>query len=66
MASFKLLIFRIGTILMVAQIPPPLYEEFLSSDGVVDPSVIPEPGQLLSAKYLYFDDREAARKSTEP
>src|SRR6266436_9040189 len=36
-----------------AEIPPPLYEEFLSSDGDVDPSVIPEPGQLLSAKYLY-------------
>src|SRR5712692_2702879 len=48
-----------------AEIPPPLYEEFLSSDGDVDPSVIPEPGQVLSAKYLYFDDRESMRKTTE-
>jgi len=48
-----------------AEIPPPLYEEFLTSNGDVDPSVIPEPGQVLSAKYLYFDDRESMRKSTE-
>jgi hypothetical protein len=46
-----------------AEIPPPLYEEFLVSDG--DPSVKPDPGQVLSAKYLYFDDRVPALKSTE-
>jgi len=48
-----------------AEIPPPLYEEFLTSDGNGDPSVNPEPGQVLSAKYLYFDDRVPALKSTE-
>src|SRR6266705_2315367 len=48
-----------------AEIPPPLYEEFLSADGNGDPSVTPEPGQVLSAKYLYFDDRVPALKSTE-
>jgi Dehydrogenases (flavoproteins) len=47
-----------------AEIPPPLYEEFLAADGS-DPSVKPEPGQVLSAKYLYFDDRIPALKSTE-
>jgi flavin-dependent dehydrogenase len=48
-----------------AEIPPPLYEEFLSADGNGDPSVNPEPGQVLSAKYMYFDDRVPALKSTE-
>ncbi|HWO01161.1 MAG TPA: NAD(P)/FAD-dependent oxidoreductase [Blastocatellia bacterium] len=48
-----------------AEIPPPLYEEFLTPDGGADPSVEPDPGQVLSAKYLYFDDRVPTLKSTE-
>ena len=48
-----------------AEIPPPLYEEFLSSDGNGDASVNAEPEQALSAKYMYFDDRTLKQESKE-
>jgi len=48
-----------------AEIPPPLYEEFLSADGNGAASVNAEPEQVLSAKYMYFEDRAAKQDSQE-
>ncbi len=42
-----------------AEIPPPLYEEFLSADGEGSASEDGESMQGLSAKYMYFDERAA-------
>ena len=42
-----------------AEIPPPLYEE-LDGDGHREGSVKPDPEEVLSAQYRYFDDRETA------
>jgi geranylgeranyl reductase family protein len=38
-----------------AEIPPPLYEQF-DGDGRGD--IKPDPEEVLSAKYMYFDDRK--------
>lgn len=46
-----------------AEIPPPLYEEFISASGDGDASASPAPEQVLSAKYIYFDDRPAKQES---
>ncbi len=43
-----------------AEIPPPLFEE-LAVDGVERA----EPQDILSAKYLYYDDRAMTRESSE-
>ncbi|HEX5734488.1 MAG TPA: NAD(P)/FAD-dependent oxidoreductase [Blastocatellia bacterium] len=49
-----------------AEIPPPLFEQLGKTEG--DGKALPsaETEELLSAKYMYYDDREIARKSTEP
>jgi flavin-dependent dehydrogenase len=41
-----------------AEIPPPLYEQ-LDGDGHRE-GVKPDPEEILSAKYMYFDDRKTA------
>jgi hypothetical protein len=46
-----------------AEIPQPLYEEFTSASGNGDASASSEPEQVLSAKYIYFDDRPGKQES---
>src|SRR5215813_8763413 len=46
-----------GPLSEFAEIPPPLYEEFLTSEENVNGESKPEAGQALSAKYVYYDDR---------
>src|SRR6185369_12371703 len=48
-----------------AEIPPPLYEEFLSADPNVEAAPEVAPEQILSAKYVEFDDRAAKQGATE-
>ncbi|HXG67174.1 MAG TPA: NAD(P)/FAD-dependent oxidoreductase [Blastocatellia bacterium] len=45
-----------------AEIPPPLYEQ-LENNGA---SAAPEPQEILSAKYVYYDDRAVAQELREP
>jgi len=49
-----------------AEIPPPLYEEFAHLEPNGHNGNAPTPEEILSAKYLYYDDRAAAPESTEP
>ena len=48
-----------------AEIPPPLYEEYLSKNGNGSSSVNAESEPILSARYMYFDDRAAKQDSKE-
>jgi flavin-dependent dehydrogenase len=51
-----------------AEIPPPLYEQLASSDSEPGGNGHrkAEPEEVLTAKYMYYDDRAAAQESKEP
>src|SRR5260370_39499398 len=49
-----------------AEIPPPLYEEFAHIEPNGHNGTAAAPEEILSAKYLSFDDRAATPESTEP
>ena len=49
-----------------AEIPPPLFEELANTESDGKALSRAEPDEMLSAKYMYYDDRELARKSSEP
>jgi geranylgeranyl reductase family protein len=48
-----------------AEIPPPLYEQVAPSEAGGNASGDAEPQEVLSAKYLYYDDSVATRESKE-
>lgn len=47
-----------------AEIPPPLYEEFDQSEAMIEPTDA-EPQGVLSAKYLYYDDRPVVQSAID-
>jgi geranylgeranyl reductase family protein len=52
-----------------AEIPPPLYEQFASSEDETngaEKSRSAAAQEVLAAKYMYYDDRADTRKSNEP
>jgi flavin-dependent dehydrogenase len=46
-----------------AVIPPPLYEALDDSAPDLETLVKPDPEEILSAKYMYFEDRGAVQES---
>jgi len=54
-----------GPLSEFAEIPPPLYEQLPATEVSGDGSRDPETGEILSAQYIYYDDRAATQGSTE-
>ena len=54
-----------GPLSEFAEIPPPLYEAVVASDETGDGSRAAAQHEILSAKYLYYDDRIAGRESKD-
>jgi geranylgeranyl reductase family protein len=52
-----------GPMAEFAVIPPPLYEQIAEASGNGHRNA--EPSEVLSAKYMYYDDRAAAHESQE-
>jgi hypothetical protein len=47
-----------------AEIPPPLFEQVDKPEGD-DAEAIAEAREILSAKYMYFDDRPVSQNPSE-
>jgi flavin-dependent dehydrogenase len=45
-----------------AEIPPPLYEQFAASENGNNGFRDAEPEEILAAKYLYYEDRDATQE----
>lgn len=48
-----------------AEIPQPLFEQLAKGEADGEAMASAEPNEILSAKYLYYDDREIAQTSNE-
>jgi hypothetical protein len=55
-----------GPLSEFAQIPPPLYEKLPASQANGNGSRDAATHEVLSAQYLYYDDRAAKQESKEP
>lgn len=55
-----------GPLSEFAEIPPPLYEKVPASQGNGNGSRDAAKHEVLSAQYLYYDDRAAKQESKEP
>jgi len=54
-----------GPLSEFAEIPPPLYEQLPASEVSSNGSKAPEPQEVLSAQYRYYDDRPVKQESTD-